>query len=239
MITRNESTQKSGQAAPTFQYQVEYVGQDRQPVLIIDNAFQQAEKLVDYCVANLAFHQADSFYPGIRMPGPANYDKFLARQLGVLMHQVFGTPIEKIRGARSVYSMVVTPPEALALTQRVPHSDSLSEQNLACVHYLCESRQGGTSLYRHRSTGYENINEQRYETYQAALTADMKRYGTPAGYINGSTEIFERTASYEARFNRLVMYRGFNLHSGNIAPDFAFDANPRSGRLTLNTFYFF
>lgn len=58
MITRNESTQKGGQAAPTFQYQVEYVGQDRQPVLIIDNAFQQAEKLVDYCVANLAFHQA-------------------------------------------------------------------------------------------------------------------------------------------------------------------------------------
>jgi hypothetical protein len=26
------------------------------------------------------------------------------------------------------------------------------------------------------------------------------------------------------------------LHSGNIAPDFLFDTNPRTGRLTINTF---
>jgi hypothetical protein len=37
-------------------------------------------------------------------------------------------------------------------------------------------------------------------------------------------------------FNRLLIYRGASLRSGNIGPGFAFDANPRTGRLTLNLF---
>lgn len=239
MITIANTSRRMSVDPASFHYRVDYVGMDRQPVLIIDNAFQQAEKLVDYCTDHLSFHHADSFYPGIRMAGPKGYDKFLAVQLRPLIQHVFSTPIERIRGAKSVYSMVLTPPAELGLLQRIPHCDSNDENTLACVHYLCGKEHGGTSLYRHVSTGFENVNAQRQDAYQHALHSDLERYGTPSGYINGSTPVFERTASYDAAFNRLVMYRGFNLHSGNIAADFSFDANPKTGRLTLNTFYYF
>lgn len=239
MITIANTSRRTSFEPESFHYRVDYVGRERQPVLIIDNVFQQAEKLVDYCIGNLNFHNADSFYPGIRMSGPQGYDKFLAVQLRPLIQRVFGMPIDRIRGARSVYSMVVTPPEKLGLFQRIPHCDSADENTLACVHYLCSPEHGGTSLYRHVSTGFENVNAQRQDAYRNALQADLERQGMPSGYINGSTPIFERTASYEAAFNRLVMYRGFNFHSGNIAADFPFDSNPGTGRLTLNTFYYF
>jgi hypothetical protein len=55
-------------------------------------------------------------------------------------------------------------------------------------------------------------------------------------YINGDNQYYEQIGSYDAKFNRIVMYRGNVLHSANIAPDFNFDPNPRTGRLTLTSF---
>lgn len=222
-----------------FRYQVHHVGQERQPVLVVDQFLPQAERLVDYCASKLAFDRSDSFYPGLRMPAPPDYDKFIAYQLRHLIGDVFSTAIEKIRGARSVYSMVTTRPENLLPEQCMPHCDAYNEFNLACVHYLCGEQQGGTSLYRHISTGYESVNQARSSQYLAALDEDMRRYPVARGYINASSDIFARTVSYEAAFNRIVIYQGYVLHSGNIARDFSFDPNPRSGRLTLNTFFYF
>jgi len=58
----------------------------------------------------------------------------------------------------------------------------------------------------------------------------------PPGYVNGSTALFEQIAAYDAVFNRALVYRGTSLHSGSLPPDFVPDANPRTGRLTVNTF---
>jgi hypothetical protein len=37
----------------------------------------------------------------------------------------------------------------------------------------------------------------------------------------------------------VLIYRSISLHSANIAQDFAFDNDPRRGRLTANTFFFY
>jgi hypothetical protein len=58
----------------------------------------------------------------------------------------------------------------------------------------------------------------------------------PAGFVNASTPLFEQLASYDAVFNRALVYRGTSLHSGSIPADFVPDSDPRTGRLTLNTF---
>jgi len=42
-----------------------------------------------------------------------------------------------------------------------------------------------------------------------------------------------------ARFNRLVVYRGSLLHSAVVNPQLSISADPRKGRLTLNSFYDF
>jgi hypothetical protein len=58
----------------------------------------------------------------------------------------------------------------------------------------------------------------------------------PAQYVDGDTPLFERIARYDAVFNRMLVYRGSMLHSVNVPAGFVPDANPRTGRLSINTF---
>jgi hypothetical protein len=66
----------------------------------------------------------------------------------------------------------------------------------------------------------------------------MKGY-EPSGFIGGDSELFERIASFPAVFNRALIYRGISLHAGDIEAAFPFDPDPRKGRLTANTVFFF
>jgi hypothetical protein len=58
----------------------------------------------------------------------------------------------------------------------------------------------------------------------------------PAAYIVGDTPLYERIRAEDGVFNRLLMYRRTTLHSGSMAPGFVPDANPRTGRLSINAF---
>jgi hypothetical protein len=108
---------------------------------------------------------------------------------------------------------------------------------LAVLHYLCEAIHGGTSLYRQRSTGFEYIDNSRAPRYRQAVMTDIARHGPPPyAYICGDDAQYERTASFAAAFNRVLIYRSQALHSADIDPGAAFDVDPRSGRLTANSF---
>lgn len=125
-------------------------------MLVIDNSIQDAQALVDFCVENDCFDTADQYYPGLRMTAPSGYVHALYNFLADLIDSMFGVARAKVAGGKSLYSMVVTPPEQLAIKQCLPHVDSFLSGDLACVHYLCNQDKGGTSLYRHKKTGYEN-----------------------------------------------------------------------------------
>jgi len=58
----------------------------------------------------------------------------------------------------------------------------------------------------------------------------------PAAYPTESGPLFERIARQPASYNRIIAYRGISLHSIGLPDDFAFSADPRRGRLTVNTF---
>jgi hypothetical protein len=135
------------------------------------------------------------------------------------------------------FSLVTLRAEDTVPFQRIPHFDGTDMHRIAVLHYLCETRHGGTAFYRHRTTGFEVITPANVRTYTQALDDDIRRTGMPAaGFVNGSTALFERIAAYDAVFNRALVYRGTSLHSGSLPADFVPDANPRTGRLTLNTF---
>ncbi len=55
-------------------------------------------------------------------------------------------------------------------------------------------------------------------------------------YFRGQNPRFERIGHVEAKPNRMVIYRSYRLHSGDIPPDLPLHADPNTGRLTLNTF---
>lgn len=221
-----------------FKYKIYSVGKEKTPLLVVDNFLHNPETLVQYCIDTNHFNSSESFYPGIRMPAPELYIYAIRHYLGDLIEAVFGLKKNAWKDGRSVYSLLVTRPEHMSAQQCVPHVDSFNSGDLACVHYLCDTSKGGTSLYRHKKTGFEIINDERIARYNQIAIEEGVLNVTPKSYMNGSNNFFEEIACVDAMFNRLIIYPTNVLHSGNIAPDFDFDLNPRSGRLTLNSFIY-
>jgi hypothetical protein len=223
------------QLHPDFSYRVDLVGDERQPVLVIENFLSDSLIAVE-CVTHAQFKSADAFYPGVRAPAPEVYLQTICRNLKRIIYTTFSINDSMVRRVFSDYSIVTTPPNQLSLMQCLPHYDSLIATELAAVHYLCDGDKGGTSFYRHRDTGFEYVDQNRSAIYKEKLTDGINSTPYRQAYMNGSNHLFEQIASYEAVFNRMIIYRCTSLHSGNIAPDFSFDANPLKGRLTINTF---
>jgi Family of unknown function (DUF6445) len=225
---------------PHFCYRVDRVGNEREPVLVIDNFFDHAETLIDVAEQRGQFNSVGnaSGYPGVRAWAPESYIQALYYHLQDIISATFELSADKISKIKTDFSMVTTPASQLKPIQSIPHFDSTNRSELAAVHYLCDREKGGTSLYRHKATGYESIDASRVDSYEKIAHAEMKTPQCAGKYMNGSNDFFEQIASYDALFNRMIMYRCTSLHSGNIAPNFECNTNPRRGRLTLNTFIF-
>lgn len=216
------------------------VGNEQQEVLLVDNYLKGALALKEYAVQINEFVRADSFYPGTRMQVPHEYTIALVKNFGFFMEQFFHLDVRGIKKAVSKFSIITTHQNDLDLLQRIPHFDSPSRKGLAFVHYLQSVPSMGTSLYRHRPTNFEYVDEQRYSSYIEKI---QERFPTedvyPEGYINGSTDQFEEIASFDAVFNRLLMYRGTSLHCAKIGKEYNFDPSPATGRLTIASFFEF
>jgi hypothetical protein len=227
-------------AATQRRCRTEFVGNERSPVLIIDDFFDSPEALVDQA-GTCAFQPVtDKYYPGVRARAPNSYIETVVARTDGLIREAFGLGGKWLAGADFDFSMVTTPPAELHLLQRLPHFDATDMCQIAVLHYLCTLDNGGTSFYRHRGTGFETITLERRDRYLKALDADLKALGMPDQvYIGGDTKIFERIGGVEAAFNRLVVYRGAVLHSGDIPRDFGFAHDVRAGRLTVNTFLYY
>lgn len=214
---------------------IQYFGHEQQPIAIIDNFAPDPHHLRQFAEC-AAFSPNDLYYPGIKAALPLDYFSAVQNVLATVMCDVFGFS----SGAdvlRTSYAMVTTPPHLLSLEQRLPHVDALDPGRMAILHYLALDDNDGTAFYRHRSTGYESVDEARSPTYFAALNEDLHKYGAPpAAYICGDTPIFEQTGRVDGQFNRALIYRGRTLHSGAISAGRALPEDPRTGRLTVASF---
>ena len=218
-------------------YEYLKVGNEQQELVRVDNYMQGADALLEDAITRNNFAVADSFYPGLRMDITDAYIIQLVRNLQHVIQDFFKLDLRKIKKAVSKYSIVTFSPENLKLMQRIPHFDAPTRNSLAVIHYLSDAPNSGTSLYRHRKTGFEYIDQLRIENYTQNLQQqfdDPSKH--PSGYIHESNETYEEIASHNAVYNRLLMYRGSSLHSGIIKPDYNFDPSPETGRLTVTSF---
>lgn len=212
------------------------IGREQAPLLVIDNLVNHPDELVEHA-AQLQFVAPKQFFPGLRAVAPMPYQNFVLRQLGPEIIKLFALNCQRLRFTMCHFSLVTTPPEKLSMVQRIPHVDSFDANGLATVHYLFRQNQGGTAFYRHRKTGYEIIDESRKLDYFKSLECENDGPNMPGPeYINGDTPLFEQIARQDGVFNRMLVYRRNSLHSGCIDKDFVFDSNPRSGRLSINSF---
>ena len=223
---------------PNFQIKELYIGKEKTPLLVIDNFIEKADELVDIA-EQLNFIQNPGFYPGLRVDAPQSYQDFFITQLQQKLITYFGLSNPSLKFKMCQYSLVTQPAEQLSILQRIPHFDSVESTGLACVHYLFKKDLGGTSFYRHRKTDFEFIDESRKIHYLKSLESENKGGNIPKrvdGYIYGDTPLFEHIGEQKGVFNRLIIYRRNSLHSGSIAKNFVPDTNPRTGRLSINSF---
>lgn len=184
-------------------------------------------------------------YPGVRAPLDPAVCRAWLLQLSPLLDAWFGGSTGS--GGRpwtmqAWYSLVTTPPHALAPIQRLPHVDGTDPAQIAMMLYLhrpkAPSAHGGTAFFRHRATGLSSLTAQDFPRYAAAVNAEYGRTGMPpAAYPTDGAPHFERVHVAEGTFNRAVFYRGNMLHSGVIDNAAPLSADPQAGRLTINAFF--
>ncbi len=221
---------------PDIRIQKLSIGREGSPLGVIDNLIADPDELVRMTSGKL-FAAGSSFYPGIRSKAPLSYNQFVVATLTEQFAEHFGLRGRTLRMTQCHYSLVTTPPAKLAYLQSIPHVDAYATDELAFVHYLFKRDLGGTAFYRHRGTGFEFVDFERKARFIAAIEEEARGPDRPPpGYIDGDTPLYEQIARQDGVFNRLVVYRRNTLHSGCIRPDFIPDANPATGRLSLNGF---
>ena len=182
------------------------------------------------------FETARNHYPGIRAALPDHYLEVQLPIITTVLRDVFGR-YGRIEVADASFSIVTTPRGALSLQQRLPHCDAFQPEWIALVHYLSPDGGDGTAFYRHRSTGFETINEERRSSYFERLNEELGQGLPNTGYIAEDTALFEQVAVADACYNRAILYPSFLLHSGAISPDAALVPKPEAGRLTVTGFF--
>lgn len=212
------------------------IGREGQPIVVIDN-FLPCAKALRAAAQTASFGPARNLYPGIRAPLPECYwSETQIRFCQTVIARAFD-----LKGRMTIidssFSMVTTPCDQLSVGQRLPHADGFSPRQIALVHYLADDFTEGTAFYRHRSTGVQSITEHSRQAYFQALEDELHRVGPPScTYIRGDTDLFDQILEVESRFNRAVLYRGQQLHSGAIGPNTRLSPDPAKGRLTVTAF---
>lgn len=222
-------------AIPDPQITIRHMGREGEPLVIIDDFSGQVAALREAaCLAH--YGHAGAAYPGLRAKANPAYLDSRRALIMQIMRQTFGFT-KGVRLDAAHYSLVTLGAHELVPVQRIPHYDYAGGGVVAMLHYLLGPESGGTAFYRHRRTGFETVTPERKEAYNAALIQDERAYGTPpARYCHGDSAWFEMIDEVEARPDRLILYRGRQLHSGVIPDPAALSGDPRTGRLTINLF---
>jgi Family of unknown function (DUF6445) len=212
-------------------------GTEQQPVIVIDDYLDDPDAMAMRAVHGPKFAQMGPYYPGVRSPFPEDQLQTLLGPLAPILPAYFGYQ-GKACLRECTFSLVTTPPADLMPIQRLPHFDSLEYGRVAALLFLDKgASNGGTAFFRQRSTGFETVDAGRFAQFEAALNRDVALHGLPPqDYIGDDSPLYETIAMHEGKYNRMLVYASATLHSGRIPSDFAFDPDPRTGRLTVNAF---
>jgi uncharacterized protein DUF6445 len=223
--------------SPRAKIRVERQGKEVQPVIVVDDMLAAPERWRE-AAARARYGRIGPYYPGLRALVPADAAEAMREELAAAVGEAFALdPVPPV--LETFFSIVTTPPAALAPIQRLPHFDGLEPDRIAILVYLSGADQGGTAFYRQRATGFETVDAARFPAFEAALAAGVAAHGLPpAAYIAGDTPLYEQIARYEARPNRALIYRGHTLHCAAIPPGIPLPADPVRGRLSINGFLF-
>ena len=198
----------------------------RIPYLAIDGIFADPSAVRAAALA-LPYSSGTAHYPGRIArcpPGDSSMTRFLRQIVGIVTSEYLphlpsartGKSLSRVRGVDTDFAITDKHPSELSPNQRAPHIDAVPVFGLV---YLNDPPRGGTIFCR--PGGH-------------AAGADFR-----SGYPR-SDERLEVCGHIEGRFNRLAIYPGFVLHSGEIEGDWIeSDDRFTSPRLTQRIMFFF
>jgi hypothetical protein len=212
----------NGRARPTLTL----IG-GRLPVLIVDDAFRDPQHVRETALT-LAYEPPDYPYPG-RIAVPPTQDgsleAFLKAVLDLVNQQYLpnippiaadSRRITRFSRVLSDFAITDVHPDALAETQRKPHTDPVPIFGLV---YLNPEERGGT-LFFDPPKGVPHGRDRH-------------------GYTARDDSVYPFVGKIEGRFNRLAVYPGFILHTAEIAGDWIKgDERRTSPRLTQRLVFF-
>ena len=177
----------------------------RIPYLAIDGILADPSA-VRAAALTLPYSSGTAHYPGrvARFPaGDASLTGFLQQIVGIVTSEYLprlppardGKSLSRVRGVDTDFAITDRHPSELSPNQRAPHIDAVPVFGLV---YLNDPPRGGTLFFKPRGH---------------AAGADFR-----SGYPR-SDEALEVCGHIEGRFNRLAIYPGFVLHSGEIEGD--------------------
>ena len=212
-----------------------HIGRRRIAVCRVDNVLHDPEGVAALGFAQSYTQDRSNLYPGVRAPMPGSFSTaFRAWLTPILQRNGVLAGSRTLYGDSSFFSVVTTASTELLPIQRIPHYDSTDPNLFAVVIYLCDTRFSGTSFYRHRKTGYEEITEENRGNYRLALDHELRLHGAPSReYMNGDSLLFEAIFSNELQFNSAIIYPGRILHAANIKKQFSPPQDPHDWRLTI------
>lgn len=222
-----------------MQVNIEYVGAERTPVVIIDDLFPGPEELLSAAEQSQWIRENPN-YPGIRAQVPSDYLNRTLQLAAEPLRQAYaldtgkGLSSDVIHNAFCCFSMVTRPPETLKPIQSLPHFDAVSGRQLAMLHYLCDTPFRGTRFFRHKESGYENVLQDRVSTYQEQAGKLVE--AVQPGYASQCAPWYEAIGEVAAKFNRVAFYPASLLHSGIVESGETLSDNAREGRLTITGF---
>ncbi|WP_448248455.1 DUF6445 family protein [Thalassotalea agariperforans] len=218
-----------------------YVGQERSPVLIIDDFLLNTQPVVDFACqqAFVVGQEHNNSYPGIRSAIGDDYGMTVLKAIAPYFYNTLKIPPNlTLTPYNGCYSLITQAESTLELRQCIPHFDNDNIYSFAALHYLNKGDFGGTAFYRHKPTGFENITNSRKEEFFNSAQQYIEKNGhTEHKYFTESTGHFELLEVIDYKPNRFIIYPSTLLHSAYLKqPDNNIDDNPATGRLTANFF---
>jgi len=216
-------------------YEVLRFGAEQNPVVIIDDFHPDPDRLRASAMA-LNYARPNPGFPGLRAQFDPNYMAPGMAQLKHILTAIFGLS-DGVVLRECCASIVTCRPQDLSESQSIPHIDGADPMKIALLHYIDSPDKGGTGFYRHFETGFEAVTPDREQAYDLALNRQRDAGLLPKGqYKTESCDAFEKIGCVEGQYNRMVIYRGNILHSGDINPNNDFCDDPSRARLSINTF---
>ena len=180
---------------------------DRVPVILMDDVYVRPREIREAAL-QLSYHKPEFPYPGrIARVEQSNSSlshlmrwalnlvnkEYLSRVPRILHEGADLTALNKIY---TDFAIVDAHPDELSNAQRIPHIDAVPVFGLI---YLNPEPRGGTLFFQQ--------------------TAEVDEGAHHEGYMTSTNSAFQVIGRIEAVFNRLAIYPGFILHSGDITGD--------------------